>query len=333
MSDLTGDTLEPEGEEILAEAEAIIEAEAEAVASEGASLPPAEVEEAETELDEIADDEEEAVSASDEPEAGEYDEEYENEEPEEVEDAEDAAVEIVSDEELEAEEAAEDELDDFDEEVLAEGEDEEAELEEEEEYWEEDEEYWEEEEEAPPRQVSPYDLGGDWFVVHTYSGYENKVKQNLEARILSMNMEDEIFDVVIPTEEVIEYKGTKKTTAQRKAFPGYLLVRMYLGDDSWYVVRNTPGITGFVGSGAKPTPLSRREVESILQVKPEDQRKAKPRLEFEEGESVRVTDGPFADFTAEISEINVDQSRLKVLVNIFGRETPVELSFGQVAKL
>lgn len=333
MSDLTGDTLEPEGEEILAEAEAIIEAEAEAVASEGASLPPAEVEEAETELDEIADDEEEAVSASDEPEAGEYDEEYENEEPEEVEDAEDAAVEIVSDEELEAEEAAEDELDDFDEEVLAEGEDEETELEEEEEYWEEDEEYWEEEEEAPPRQVSPYDLGGDWFVVHTYSGYENKVKQNLEARILSMNMEDEIFDVVIPTEEVIEYKGTKKTTAQRKAFPGYLLVRMYLGDDSWYVVRNTPGITGFVGSGAKPTPLSRREVESILQVKPEDQRKAKPRLEFEEGESVRVTDGPFADFTAEISEINVDQSRLKVLVNIFGRETPVELSFGQVAKL
>lgn len=331
MSDLTGDTLEPEGEDILAEAEAIIEAAAEAVASEDASLPPAEVEEAETELDEIADDEEEALSASDEPEAGEYDEEYETEEPEEVEDAEDAAVEVVSDEELEAEEAVEDELDELDEEVLAE--DEEGELEEDEEYWEEDEEYWEEEEEEQPRQVSPYDLGGDWFVVHTYSGYENKVKQNLEARIQSMNMEDEIFDVVIPTEEVIEYKGTKKTTAQRKAFPGYLLVRMYLGDDSWYVVRNTPGITGFVGSGAKPTPLSRREVESILQVKPEDQRKAKPRLEFEEGESVRVTDGPFADFTAEISEINVDQSRLKVLVNIFGRETPVELSFGQVAKL
>ncbi|RIK11480.1 MAG: transcription termination/antitermination protein NusG [Acidobacteria bacterium] len=279
----------------------------------------------------MAEEEEEAASASDEPEAGNYDEEYETEEPEEVEDAEDAAVEIVSDEELEAEEAAEDELDEFDEEVLAE--DEESELEDEEEYWEEDEEDWEDEEDETPRQVSPYDLGGDWFVVHTYSGYENKVKQNLEARIQSMNMEDEIFDVVIPTEEVIEYKGTKKTTAQRKAFPGYLLVRMYLGDDSWYVVRNTPGITGFVGSGAKPTPLSRREVESILQVKPEDQRKAKPRLEFEEGESVRVTDGPFADFTAEISEINVDQSRLKVLVNIFGRETPVELSFGQVAKL
>lgn len=331
MSDLTGDTLEPEGEEILAEAAAIIDAEAEVVASEGTSIPPAEVEEAEAELDEIAEEEEEAASASDEPEAGNYDEEYETEEPEEVEDAEDAAVEIVSDEELEAEEAAEDELDEFDEEVLAE--DEESELEDEEEYWEEDEEYWEDEEDETPRQVSPYDLGGDWFVVHTYSGYENKVKQNLEARIQSMNMEDEIFDVVIPTEEVIEYKGTKKTTAQRKAFPGYLLVRMYLGDDSWYVVRNTPGITGFVGSGAKPTPLSRREVESILQVKPEDQRKAKPRLEFEEGESVRVTDGPFADFTAEISEINVDQSRLKVLVNIFGRETPVELSFGQVAKL
>lgn len=332
MSDLTGDTLEPEGEGVLAEAEAIIEAAAEIVTSESASLPPAEVEEAEIELDEIADDEELALSASDSSEAGDYDEEYETEEPEETEDAEDAAIEVVTDEELEAEEASEDELDEFDEEVLDEDDDEEGELEEDEEYWEEDEEYWEEEEELP-RQVSPYDLGGDWFVVHTYSGYENKVKQNLEARIQSMNMEDEIFDVVIPTEEVIEYKGTKKTTAQHKAFPGYLLVRMYLGDDSWYVVRNTPGITGFVGSGAKPTPLSRREVESILQVKPEDQRKAKPRLEFEEGESVRVTEGPFADFTAEISEINVDQSRLKVLVNIFGRETPVELSFGQVAKL
>lgn len=332
MSELNGDTLDPESEEILAEAEAIIEAEAEVLASETDDTPAAEVEEAETELDEIADEELEAEAAIDDPEAGQYDEEYEAEEPEEVEDAEDAAIEVVTDEELEAEETVADELDEFDEEVLEE--DEEVELEEDEEYWEEDEdeEDWEEEEEAP-RQLSPYDLAGDWFVVHTYSGYENKVKQNLSARIQSMNMEDEIFDVVIPTEEVIEYKGTKKTTAQRKAFPGYLLVRMYLGDDSWYVVRNTPGITGFVGSGAKPTPLSRREVESILQVKPEDQRKAKPRLEFEEGESVRVTDGPFADFTAEISEINVDQSRLKVLVNIFGRETPVELGFGQVAKL
>ncbi|MGH2755583.1 MAG: transcription termination/antitermination protein NusG, partial [Actinomycetota bacterium] len=119
----------------------------------------------------------------------------------------------------------------------------------------------------------------------------------------------------------------------KKVFPGYLLVRMYLEDDSWRAVRETPGVTGFVGSGAKPTPLSDKEVDRILQVKPEDKKKLKPRLEFEESESVRVTSGPFANFTGSISEINVDQSKLKVLVNIFGRETPVELGFDQVAKL
>jgi transcriptional antiterminator NusG len=146
-----------------------------------------------------------------------------------------------------------------------------------------------------------------------------------------MNMEDKIFEVVIPMEDVMEFKGGKKQVVQKKIFPGYLLVRMYLEDDSWYVVRNTPGVTGFVGSGAKPTPLAPREVEKILQVKPVE--KLKPRLEFEEGESVRVVTGPFANFTGSISEINVDQSKLKVLVNIFGRETPVELSFEQVAKL
>jgi transcriptional antiterminator NusG len=184
----------------------------------------------------------------------------------------------------------------------------------------------EEEEFIPPGQRP-----GDWFVVHTYAGYENKVKANLEARIGSMNMEDKIFEVVIPMEDVMEFKGGKKQVVQKKIFPGYLLVRMYLEDDSWYVVRNTPGVTGFVGSGAKPTPLASREVEKILQVKPVE--KLKPRLEFEEGESVRVVTGPFANFTGSISEINVDQSKLKVLVNIFGRETPVELSFEQVAKL
>jgi transcriptional antiterminator NusG len=184
----------------------------------------------------------------------------------------------------------------------------------------------EEEEFIPPGQRP-----GDWFVVHTYAGYENKVKANLETRIGSMNMEDKIFEVVIPMEDVMEFKGGKKQVVQKKIFPGYLLVRMYLEDDSWYVVRNTPGVTGFVGSGAKPTPLASREVEKILQVKPVE--KLKPRLEFEEGESVRVVTGPFANFTGSISEINVDQSKLKVLVNIFGRETPVELSFEQVAKL
>ncbi|HYO61739.1 MAG TPA: transcription termination/antitermination protein NusG [Actinomycetota bacterium] len=180
--------------------------------------------------------------------------------------------------------------------------------------------------------IPPNERPGDWYVIHTYAGYENKVKANLMSRISSMNVEDKVFEVVIPMEDVMEIKSGKKQVVQKKVFPGYLLCRMYLEDDSWYVVRNTPGVTGFVGSGAKPTPLSDREVDKILQVKP-DQKKLKPRLEFEEQESVRVTSGPFANFTGSISEINVDQSKLKVLVNIFGRETPVELGFDQVAKL
>ncbi len=181
--------------------------------------------------------------------------------------------------------------------------------------------------------IPPTERPGDWFVIHTYSGYENKVKANLESRIQSMNVEDKIFEVVIPMEDVMEIKQGRKQIVQKKVFPGYLLCRMYLDDDSWYVVRNTPGVTGFVGSGAKPTPLSDREVNRILQVKPEDRKKLKPRVEFEEGESVRVTSGPFANFTGSVSEINVDQSKLKVLVNIFGRETPIELEFDKVAKL
>ena len=180
--------------------------------------------------------------------------------------------------------------------------------------------------------IPPTERPGDWYVIHTYAGYENKVKANLSSRISSMNVEDRVFEVVIPMEDVMEIKQGKKQVVQKKVFPGYLLCRMYLDDDSWYVVRNTPGVTGFVGSGAKPTPLSTKEIDRILQVKP-DQKKLKPRLEFEEQESVRVISGPFANFTGSISEINVDQSKLKVLVNIFGRETPVELGFDQVAKL
>jgi transcriptional antiterminator NusG len=183
---------------------------------------------------------------------------------------------------------------------------------------------------------SPYDRPGQWFVVHTYAGYENKVKSNLQSRIASMNMEERIFEVVIPVEDVIEFKNGKKQVVSKKVFPGYLLVRMDLDDDSWYVVRNTPGVTGFVGLGARPTPLSRKEVEGILQVKAgeaETAKKSRPRLEYEVGESVRVKEGPFADFTGTIAEINEDQLKLKVLVNIFGRETPVELEFAQVAKL
>lgn len=190
-------------------------------------------------------------------------------------------------------------------------------------------------EEEPPA-PSPYDRPGDWYVVHTYAGYENKVKKNLESRVRSMNVEERIYETVVPLEDVIEFKGGRKVTVKKKVFPGYLLVRCRLDDDAWYVVRNTPGVTGFVGSGSKPTPLSRKEVESILGVTPDStgpERKARPRFGFDVGEQVRVTAGPFADFNGAISEIDMDKSKLKVLVNIFGRETPVELEFGQVAKL
>ena len=180
----------------------------------------------------------------------------------------------------------------------------------------------------------PFGGPGDWYVVHTYAGYENKVKTNLESRIHTMQMEGKIFDVHIPMEDVMEIKGGKKQVVQKKVFPGYLLVKMLYDNDSWYVVRNTPGVTGFVsaGTGSKPTPLSRREVEKILVVKKEE---VKPqfRLGFEEGDVVRIISGPFADFNGTISEINVDQSKLKVLVNIFDRETPVELGFDQVSKV
>jgi transcriptional antiterminator NusG len=187
---------------------------------------------------------------------------------------------------------------------------------------------------VPPE--SPYDRPGRWYVVHTYAGYENKVKSNLQSRISSMNMEDRIFEVVIPLQDELELKNGKRQVVSRKVYPGYLLVRMHLDDDSWYVVRNTPGVTGFVGLGARPTPLSRREVENILVVKTEGAgvaKKTRPRLEYEVGESVRVREGPFADFSGTIAEINEDQLKLKVLVNIFGRETPVEFEFAQVAKL
>ena len=189
----------------------------------------------------------------------------------------------------------------------------------------------------------PYDdpnkRPGKWFVVHTQSGYEKKVTANLNARIQSMNMEDKIYEIVIPMEEVDEYKNGKKQTVMKKVFPGYLLVRCQMDDESWYCVRNTPGITGFVGQaakGQKPTPLSRREVKTFLSPKTDGVEAAprrKAKLDYEEGESVRVKEGPFADFTGEIAEINADHMKLKVLVNIFGRETLVEMDFSQVAKL
>ena len=184
---------------------------------------------------------------------------------------------------------------------------------------------------------SPYDRPGKWFVVHTQSGYEKKVRQNLESRIASMHLEDRVHEVVIPMEDVVEFRNGRKVTVSKKMFPGYLLVRCHLDDTSWTAVRDTPGIVNFVGSGGKPLPLGRREVENLLQApdedSPETPRKTRARFGFDEGETVRVKEGPFADFSGEIIEINEDQLKVKVLVNIFGRETPVELEFSQVAQL
>ncbi|QSB15501.1 transcription termination/antitermination protein NusG [Natronosporangium hydrolyticum] len=182
---------------------------------------------------------------------------------------------------------------------------------------------------------------GDWFVVHSYAGYENKVKTNLETRITSLDMEDHIFQVEVPTREEIEVKSGKRTQVQNKVFPGYILVRMELSPESYSCVRNTPGVTGFVGAtdrADRPAPLSLDEVIKWLApaAEPTTQKKAPTEvkvLDFEEGDSVTVTDGAFASLPATISEINVDQQKLKVLVSIFGRETPVELNFNQVAKI
>ncbi|MEI6403550.1 MAG: transcription termination/antitermination protein NusG [Actinomycetota bacterium] len=186
----------------------------------------------------------------------------------------------------------------------------------------------------------PWTRPGKWYVVHTQSGYEKKVSANLAARIQSMNMEDRIYETVIPMEDVEEFKNGRKQTVQKKVFPGYILVRCQMDDESWYCIRNTPGVTGFVGQsrhGQKPAPLSKREVQTFLAAKGDGTgglpARKKPKLEFETGESVRVKEGPFADFTGTIAEINADHLKLKVLVNIFGRETLVEMDFGQVAKL
>ena len=180
-------------------------------------------------------------------------------------------------------------------------------------------------------------LPGDWYVVHSYAGYENRVKGNLESRTQSLNMEDYIFQIEVPVHQVTEIKGGKRQQVQEKVLPGYILVRMDLTDESWAAVRNTPGVTGFVGLSSRPSPLSLTEVATLLA--PEPQEKAAkaeaPRMavEYEVGESVTVMDGPFATLPATVNEINPDTQKLKVLVSIFGRETPVELSFDQVSKI
>lgn len=176
---------------------------------------------------------------------------------------------------------------------------------------------------------------GDWYVIHSYAGYENRVKGNLENRIHTLNMEDYIYQIEVPQEEITEIKNGVRKQVKRNVFPGYVLVRMDLTDESWSVVRNTPGVTGFVGHGHNPSPLSLDEVEGILAPRP-SKKGEKPEIkmvDFEVGESVTVMDGPFATLPASISEIMPEQAKLKVLVSIFGRETPVELSFAQVQKI
>lgn len=205
------------------------------------------------------------------------------------------------------------------------------------------------EDEVVPAEPSPFDRPGRWYVVHSYAGYENKVKTNIETRISTMNMEDYVFQVEVPMEEVTEIKGGVRKQVRRTKFPGYVLVRMDLTDESWGVVRHTPGVTGFVGHGHSPSPLSLDEVTAILAPAPE--KKAVPAgaaaaagglgeaataapisIDFTVGDSVTVVDGPFATLHATISEINIEAQKVTGLVEIFGRETPVELAFGQIIK-
>ena len=170
-----------------------------------------------------------------------------------------------------------------------------------------------------------------WYVVHCYSGYENKVRHNLEQRIDSMGMKGKIFDVVVPTEEEIEVKDGKRRTVERRVFPGYILVQMMLTEESWYVVRNTPGVTGFVGMGNTPTPLRPEEVSQIL--KRMEAEAPKVKIAYKPGQKVRIVDGPFNDFVGTVSEIDMERTKVRVMVSFFGRETPVELDFLQVEKV
>jgi len=184
-----------------------------------------------------------------------------------------------------------------------------------------------------PADLPPVDVaveGPAWYVIHCYSGYENKVRHNLEQRIETMGMKDKIFDVVIPTQEEIEVKDGKRRTVERHIFPGYVLVNLALSEDSWYVVRNTPGVTGFVGMGNNPTPLRQEEVAQI--VKRMEAEAPTVKVTFKVGERVRIVDGPFNDFRGVVSEIDMERTKVRVMVSFFGRETPVELDFLQVEK-
>jgi len=172
-----------------------------------------------------------------------------------------------------------------------------------------------------------------WYIIHTYSGFEQKVKEGLRQRTEALGMQDAIGDILIPTEEVVEMRDGKKVVSSKKFFPGYILVNMEMSDHAWHVVKNTPKVTGFVGSGASPTPLSQEEVDRIINQVVVSQEKPKPKFVFKEGEHVRIIDGPFSNFTGSVEDVNADKNTLKVMVTIFGRSTPVELEFLHVEKL
>ena len=177
------------------------------------------------------------------------------------------------------------------------------------------------------------DVSKHWYIVHTYSGFENKVKESLEQRVAAYGLQSDIGEVLIPTEDIVEKRGGREVKSARRFFPGYILVEMNMTDHAWHVVKNTPKVTGFVGAGAKPTPLSKDEVEQILTQVRSAAEKPKPKYMFDKGEQVRINEGPFTSFNGVVDEVNLDKNTLKVMVTIFGRSTPVELDFLQVEKL
>jgi transcriptional antiterminator NusG len=172
-----------------------------------------------------------------------------------------------------------------------------------------------------------------WYIVHTYSGFEKKVSESLQQRVQAYGLQNEIGEVLIPTEDVVEMRGGKKVVTSKRFFPGYILVEMHMSDDGWHVVKNTPKVTGFVGAGTKPTPLTREEVDQIIQQVTVAAEKPKPKYTFDRGDQVRINEGPFTSFNGVVDDVNIDRNTLKVMVTIFGRSTPVELDFLQVEKL
>ena len=176
-------------------------------------------------------------------------------------------------------------------------------------------------------------MGMQWYIIHTYSGFESKVADSLKQRAEAFGMGDAIGEILIPTEDVVEMRDGKKVVSSKKFFPGYVLINMEMSDNAWHVVKNTPKVTGFVGAGAKPTPLTREEVDQILNQVTEAAEKPKPKYSFEKGDQVRINEGPFTSFNGVVDEVNLDRNTLKVMVTIFGRSTPVELDFLQVEKL